>query len=228
MSKPKNFNSSPQAFPADRPADAALVSALVDDALPTEVLPAALAQVAADAQLAQAWERYYLLREALRGGLPAGPFPDLSEKVMTAIAALPESDKNQEKPVISEKIRKKAKKSPKITAKVRASSDNFPLWWPTLPLAATFAVLVLLWPVFTAMPKRSATPILATFPPSLPVEVPPALAARPLTTADLGEVAETLAADWPILLREHAAYQEVLPTMLPYTQMPLLRTASAP
>lgn len=230
MPKSKNLNSPHDIFSADRPADAALVSALVDGEVPPEALPEAFRQVAADAALAQTWQRYYLLREAMHGGLPAGQLPDVTEKVMTAIAALSESEKNHRKPEASAKApahaKKPAQKSKHKTARSSSDFSPFSLWWPAMSLAATFALILLLWPVVTSLPHPDAAPLsaplLATLPPadgSLE-----AIAARPLTPADL---AETLDADWPILLREHAAYQEVLPTMLPYTRMPLLRTASS-
>ncbi len=227
MSKPKNLYSPLDAFSSDPPAAAALVSALVDGEVPTDALPAALAQVAADSQLAQTWERYYLLREAIRGGLADNHLPDFSEKVMTAVAAFPENDPSQAKPSTAAAALKKAKKPPKTGAKVRSPTGDFSAWWPALSLAATFGLVVLLWPVVTSITNRSPVPTLATFLHfhGLHPDAPPAVAVRPLTTDDL---AETLDADWPILLREHAAYQEVLPTMLPYTRMPMLRTASTP
>jgi hypothetical protein len=191
----------------DLPSDATVVSALIDGELPAADLLAALQQVAADVNLSRTWERYYLLREAIRGGLSNDYLPDFAEKVMTVIDALPNAQPVQ---AVADADNKKNIK--------RAEGVRF--WWPTLALASTFGLILLLWPavtpVFNNFPQSSLTA-------SLPVRTQPAerVTVRPLSLQELD-------AEWQTLLREHAAYQEVLPVMLPYTRMPMLRTAAAP
>ena len=61
------------------------ISALVDDALPSQERSLLLARMVSDPSLRETWSRYTLIQDALRNHLPEQVQPALSERVMQAL-----------------------------------------------------------------------------------------------------------------------------------------------
>ncbi|MGA7801178.1 MAG: sigma-E factor negative regulatory protein [Gammaproteobacteria bacterium] len=65
------------------------ISAMVDDELPAAEQELLIARMARDPELRDCWGRYSLISDALRQHLPDRPSPNLSDRVMAAVANEP-------------------------------------------------------------------------------------------------------------------------------------------